>query len=158
MTCANVRHNGGEAHTKRMRPSTAVVAHRAHHTRRRSDSRCALPLSPPSFPSCLRRKQQPPATASRRYKRSIQIHCNVHRVCMWLCVPADTRGKEVKTGAEHVKRRTNKTVQRRCMAEVKRKRPLKLMILHRRESSGHSLKINENNKKNSSSPFHPITI
>ncbi|ESS61084.1 hypothetical protein TCDM_11346 [Trypanosoma cruzi Dm28c] len=27
---------------------------------------------------------------------------------MWLCVPADTRGKEVKTGAEHVKGRTNK--------------------------------------------------
>ncbi|ESS61908.1 hypothetical protein TCDM_10479 [Trypanosoma cruzi Dm28c] len=79
-------------------------------------------------------EQQKSATASTRYKRSIQLHCNVHLVCL----QAHTRGKEVKTGAEHVKGRTNKTVQRRCMAEIKRKRLLRLTILHRSPSSGNS--------------------
>ncbi|RNC55199.1 hypothetical protein TcCL_ESM07343, partial [Trypanosoma cruzi] len=32
------------------------------------------------------RRQQPPhATASMHYKRSIQIHCNVHLVCVCVC-------------------------------------------------------------------------
>ncbi|ESS55556.1 hypothetical protein TCDM_12965 [Trypanosoma cruzi Dm28c] len=93
-----------------MRPSTAAAAHRAHHTRRKSDSRCALPS--PSLPSCPRKK----AAATRNRQRTPQkkhqnpLQCALC-ACIWLCVPADTRGKEVKTGAEHVKGRTKKTVQ-----------------------------------------------
>ncbi|ESS62179.1 hypothetical protein TCDM_10197 [Trypanosoma cruzi Dm28c] len=144
MTCANVRHNGGEAHTKRMRPSTAVAAHHAHHTRRKSDSPRAPSLLLPFMPT---EEAAATATASTRYKRSIQIHSNVHRVCMWFCVPADTRSKEVKTGAEHEKRRTNKNVQRRCVAEATRRRPLKLITALQPKQRPFIKKINENKKK-----------
>ncbi|RNC33906.1 hypothetical protein TcCL_Unassigned03355, partial [Trypanosoma cruzi] len=74
-----------------------------HSSRRKSDSRCALPL--PSFPSCPRRNQPPHATASTRYKRSIQIHCNVHRVCVWLCVPAATTKQRRRKRREQSMRR-----------------------------------------------------
>ncbi|RNC33733.1 hypothetical protein TcCL_Unassigned03538 [Trypanosoma cruzi] len=64
-----------------------------HHTRRKRDSGCALPLLP--SPHGHGRRQQPPhATASMHYKRSIHIHCNVHIVCV--CVPAETQSKEVE--------------------------------------------------------------
>ncbi|ESS63437.1 hypothetical protein TCDM_08737 [Trypanosoma cruzi Dm28c] len=55
------------------------------------DSSCALPLLLPSPHSHERRQQPPHATASIHYKRSIQIHCNVHLVC----VPAETQSKDV---------------------------------------------------------------
>ncbi|EKG08306.1 hypothetical protein TCSYLVIO_000549, partial [Trypanosoma cruzi] len=55
----------------------------------------ALPLFPP--PHGHGRRQQPPhATASMHYKRCIHIHCNVHLVCVWLCVPAETQSKDVE--------------------------------------------------------------
>ncbi|RNC33089.1 hypothetical protein TcCL_Unassigned04243 [Trypanosoma cruzi] len=69
-----------------------------------------LVLRTPSLhsPHGHERRQQPPhATASMHYKRSIQIHCNVHLVVVWLCVPAETqskKGKEKK--ATNVERRT----------------------------------------------------
>ncbi|KAF5218339.1 hypothetical protein ECC02_008710 [Trypanosoma cruzi] len=45
------------------------------------------------FPHGHGRRQQPPhATANMHCKRSIQIHCNVHLVC----VPAETQSKEVE--------------------------------------------------------------
>ncbi|RNC35346.1 hypothetical protein TcCL_Unassigned01778 [Trypanosoma cruzi] len=48
-------------------------SHAVHHTRRKGDSGCALPLLRPSPHSNGRRQQQPHATASMRYKRSLQI-------------------------------------------------------------------------------------
>ncbi|ESS55108.1 hypothetical protein TCDM_13440 [Trypanosoma cruzi Dm28c] len=52
-------------------------------------------ISPPSH-GHGRRQQPPHATASMHYKRSIHIHCNVHLVCVWLCVPAETQSKDVE--------------------------------------------------------------
>ncbi|KAF5218668.1 hypothetical protein ECC02_008373 [Trypanosoma cruzi] len=62
----------------------STQSHAVHHTRRKRDSGCALPL--PSPHSHGRRQQPPHTTASMHYKRSIQIHCNVHLVCGCVCL------------------------------------------------------------------------
>ncbi|KAF5214644.1 hypothetical protein ECC02_012736 [Trypanosoma cruzi] len=87
--------------------------HTVHHTRRKRDSGCALPLLLPSPHGHGRRKQPPHATASMHYKRSIQIHCNVHLVCVWLCVPAETQSKEVEKREQSMWRDAQK-----CTAET----------------------------------------
>ncbi|ESS61158.1 hypothetical protein TCDM_11261 [Trypanosoma cruzi Dm28c] len=86
------------------------------------DSGCALP--PPLLPSPHghgRRQQPPHATASMHCKRCIQIHRNVHLVCV--CRNAKQRGRK----REQSMRKDAQNVQQRRMAEVKRRRPLKLM-------------------------------
>ncbi|KAF5213771.1 hypothetical protein ECC02_013686 [Trypanosoma cruzi] len=91
----------------------STQSHAVHHTRRKRDSGCALPLLP--SPHGHGRRQQPPhATASMHYKRSIQIHCNVHRVCVWLCVPAETQSKEVEKREQSMWR----DAQQKCTAET----------------------------------------
>ncbi|EAN82268.1 hypothetical protein Tc00.1047053508437.10 [Trypanosoma cruzi] len=64
------------------------------------------PLSPPHGHG--RRQQPPHATASMHYKRCIQIHCNVHLVCVWLCVPAATQSKEVEKREQSMRRDAQK--------------------------------------------------
>ncbi|KAF5218693.1 hypothetical protein ECC02_008398 [Trypanosoma cruzi] len=87
--------------------------HAVHHTRRKRDSGCALPLLP--SPHGHGRRQQPPhTTASMHCKRSIQIHCNVHLVCVWLCVPAETQSKEVEKREQSMWR----DAQQKCTAET----------------------------------------
>ncbi|KAF5219080.1 hypothetical protein ECC02_007933 [Trypanosoma cruzi] len=114
--------------------------HRAHHTRRKGDSGWVLP--PPSFHSCPRRRQQPPATASTRYKRSIQIHCNVYFVRACGCVCACRHTKQRSKNRSRAYEGTHK---QNCTAEVhgrnKEKKLLRLTILHCSPSSGNSLKI-----------------
>ncbi|ESS60346.1 hypothetical protein TCDM_12132 [Trypanosoma cruzi Dm28c] len=66
------------------------------------------------------KRQQPPhATTSMHYKISMQIHCNVHRVCVCvcLCVPAETQRKEAENGSI-VCGETHKHVQQRCMVKT----------------------------------------
>ncbi|KAF5216535.1 hypothetical protein ECC02_010701 [Trypanosoma cruzi] len=82
--------------------------HAVHHSRRKRDSGCALTLLLPSPHSHGRRQQPPHATASMHCKRSIQIHCNVHRVCVVVCVCRNTKQRSGKEGAEYVERRTTK--------------------------------------------------
>ncbi|ESS55978.1 hypothetical protein TCDM_12517 [Trypanosoma cruzi Dm28c] len=61
----------------------STQSHAVHHTHRKIDSGCALPLLP--SPRGHGRRQQPPhTTASMHCKRSIQIHRNVHPVCVCL--------------------------------------------------------------------------
>ncbi|KAF5218141.1 hypothetical protein ECC02_008957 [Trypanosoma cruzi] len=94
----------------------STQSHAVHHTRRKRDSGCALPLLP-SHHSHGRRQQPPQATASMHHKRSIQIHCNVHLVCVcvWLCVPAETQSnKEVKKREQSMWR----DAQQKCAAET----------------------------------------
>ncbi|RNC33782.1 hypothetical protein TcCL_Unassigned03485 [Trypanosoma cruzi] len=59
---------------------------RASHPQERM-THGARSLFPPSL-HAHRRRRQPPATASTRYKRSIKIHCNVHfvRACGRVCL------------------------------------------------------------------------
>ncbi|KAF5216779.1 hypothetical protein ECC02_010416 [Trypanosoma cruzi] len=83
-----------------------------HHTRRKRDSGCALTLLLPSPHGHGRRQQPPHATASMHYKRSIQIHCNVHLVCV--CVPAETQSKEVEKREQSMWR----DAQQNCTAET----------------------------------------
>ncbi|KAF5217719.1 hypothetical protein ECC02_009413 [Trypanosoma cruzi] len=74
-----------------------------------------LGLRAPSLPPSHghgRRQQPPHATASMHYKRSIQIHCNVHLVCVVVCACSNTRQRCRKEGAEYVERRT------KCTAET----------------------------------------
>ncbi|ESS60856.1 hypothetical protein TCDM_11596 [Trypanosoma cruzi Dm28c] len=55
--------------------------------------------------AATRNRQQ---TLQKKHQNPLQsLFC----ACMWLCVPADTRSKEVKTGAEHGrnKRKTSQT-------------------------------------------------
>ncbi|KAF5214830.1 hypothetical protein ECC02_012536 [Trypanosoma cruzi] len=93
-----------------------------------------LPFMPTEEAAATRNRQH---TLQKKHPNPLQC---AFCACMWLCVPADTRSKEVKAGAEHVKGRTRKTVQQKCMEEIKRKRLLRLTILHCRQSSGNSLK------------------
>ncbi|RNC34233.1 hypothetical protein TcCL_Unassigned02997 [Trypanosoma cruzi] len=101
----------------------STQSHAVHHTRRKIDSGCALPLLP--SPHAHGGRQQPPhATASMHHKRSIQIHCNVHPVCVCL-----QNHKEKKKRGSRVCGETHKNVQRRRMAETTTRRPLKLMTV-----------------------------
>ncbi|KAF5215720.1 hypothetical protein ECC02_010620 [Trypanosoma cruzi] len=93
-----------------------------------------LPFMPTEEAAATRNRQH---TLQKNHPNPLQC---AFCACMWLCVPADARSKEVKTGAEHVKGRTNQNVQQRCMAEIKRKKLLRLTILHCSPSSGNSLK------------------
>ncbi|ESS59408.1 hypothetical protein TCDM_12253 [Trypanosoma cruzi Dm28c] len=77
----------------------STQSHAVHHTRRKGDSGCALPLLPSHGNE--RRQQPPHATASTRYKRSFQIHCNVHFVCVVVCACSNTKQRR-KKGAEYV--------------------------------------------------------
>ncbi|KAF5216773.1 hypothetical protein ECC02_010408 [Trypanosoma cruzi] len=89
----------------------STQSHAVHHTRRKRDSGCALPLLP--SPHSHGRRQQPPhATASMHCKRSIQIHCNVHLVCVVVCACRNTKQRSRKEGAEYVERRTTKMCSR----------------------------------------------
>ncbi|RNC35382.1 exo-alpha-sialidase [Trypanosoma cruzi] len=83
-----------------------------HSSRRKSDSRCALPLS--SFPSCQRRNQPPPAAASTRYKKSIQIHCNVHFVHVVVVCAC----RHTKQRSKNRSRAIEETHKPKCTAEV----------------------------------------
>ncbi|KAF5218116.1 hypothetical protein ECC02_008983 [Trypanosoma cruzi] len=90
----------------------STQSHAVHHTRRKRDSGCALPLPLPSLHSHGRRQQPPHATASMHYKRSIQIHCNAHLVCVVVCACGNTKQRSRKGGAECVERRTTKMYSR----------------------------------------------
>ncbi|RNC36793.1 hypothetical protein TcCL_Unassigned00209 [Trypanosoma cruzi] len=83
----------------------STQSHAVHQTRRKGDSGCALPLLP-SPHGHGRRKQPPHATASMHYKRSIQIHCNVHLVCVVVCACRNTKQRSRKEEAEYAERRT----------------------------------------------------
>ncbi|EKG03669.1 hypothetical protein TCSYLVIO_005282 [Trypanosoma cruzi] len=107
--------------------------HNAHgaSTQHTSHTRCITPAgketraahSLPLTPHGHGRRQQPPhATASMHCKRTIQIHCNVHLVC----VPAETQSKEAEKRWQSMWRDAQ-NVQQRCVAEATRRRPPKLM-------------------------------
>ncbi|RNC33806.1 hypothetical protein TcCL_Unassigned03462 [Trypanosoma cruzi] len=105
------------AHTERAittEPHAEAIPHPST-TRRLTpsgrDTRPARCLSPP-FASCPREKAAPTRSCHTHRKRTIRIHCDLHSVCVCLCVPAETRGKEVKKEAEHVKKRKNKMCSR----------------------------------------------
>ncbi|RNC33184.1 hypothetical protein TcCL_Unassigned04140 [Trypanosoma cruzi] len=82
----------------------SAQSHAVHHTRRKIVSRCALPLPPPHGHG--RRQQASHATSSMHHKRCIQIHCNVHLVCVVVCACSNTKQRRRKEGAEYVERRT----------------------------------------------------
>ncbi|ESS55983.1 hypothetical protein TCDM_12515 [Trypanosoma cruzi Dm28c] len=91
------------------------------------------------------------------YKRSIQIHCNVHFVCVWLCVPAATQSKEEEKREQSMWREAQK-----CTAEVhggsnKKKNTQTHDCTAAQEAAIHTRFIE--NKKERSPPSHinPIT-
>ncbi|ESS60548.1 hypothetical protein TCDM_11921 [Trypanosoma cruzi Dm28c] len=71
-----------------MRPSTAAAAHRAHHTRRKSDSPCALPLFLPLHGQggSSSSHPQPPAHAAKEASKSTAMCI----VCVCGCVCLQT--------------------------------------------------------------------
>ncbi|KAF5219371.1 hypothetical protein ECC02_007608 [Trypanosoma cruzi] len=146
MTCANARHNGGEAHTERMRPSTAVAVHHAHHTRRKGDSRCALPLS--SFPSCPRSSShpQPPAHATKEASKSNEMCILCVHVVVCACRHTKQRSKnrsracegthkQKRTAEVHGRNKEKKTAQAHNIALQKKQRQFikKLIKINKRK-------------------------
>ncbi|ESS55655.1 hypothetical protein TCDM_12860 [Trypanosoma cruzi Dm28c] len=89
----------------------STQSHAVLHTRRKGDAGCALPLLPPHGHG--RRQQPPHATASMHCKRSIQIHRNVHLVCVVVCACRNTKQTSRKEGVEYVEGR------KKCTAEVR---------------------------------------
>ncbi|ESS61198.1 hypothetical protein TCDM_11221 [Trypanosoma cruzi Dm28c] len=111
MTCASARHNGGEAHTERTRPSTAVAAHRAHHTRRKSDSRCALPLPSLHAHGGSSSHPQPPADATKEASKSTAMCILCVHVVVCACRHTRQRSKNRSRACEG-------THKQNCTAEV----------------------------------------
>ncbi|KAF5214819.1 hypothetical protein ECC02_012539 [Trypanosoma cruzi] len=123
--------------------------HAVHHTRRKEDSGCALPL-----PSLLliameednsRHTQLPACTAKEAFK-SIAM-------CI-LCVCACRNTKQRSRKDSRVCGETQKNVQRRCMAEATRRRPLKLTTaLQSRQWQFTQDLFKTKNKKKTTFPF-----
>ncbi|KAF5217243.1 hypothetical protein ECC02_009883 [Trypanosoma cruzi] len=103
----------------------STQSHAVLHTRRKEDSGCALPLPP--FSSWPRKKT---TAATRNCQHALQKkHSNPLQCascgCVVVCACRNTKQKSRKERRKCGE--TQKNVQRRCMAETKRRRPLKLM-------------------------------
>ncbi|KAF5217017.1 hypothetical protein ECC02_010169 [Trypanosoma cruzi] len=113
------------------------------------------PSLPPSH-GHGRRQQPPHATASMHYKRSIQTHCNVHLVCVWLCVPAETQSKEVEKREQSMWRDAQK-----CTAETHNGNNKEKTAQTHEWTAAQAVAIHtrfiENKKRPPSSYINPIT-
>ncbi|KAF5217720.1 hypothetical protein ECC02_009414 [Trypanosoma cruzi] len=92
----------------------SAQSHAVHHTHRKIDSGCALPLSlllMATEEDNSRHTQLPACTAKGAFKSTAMcILC----VCVWLCVPAETQGKEVEKREQSMRRDAQK-----CTAETR---------------------------------------
>ncbi|RNC41347.1 hypothetical protein TcCL_NonESM09086 [Trypanosoma cruzi] len=84
-------------------PRLTPCSHTRCTTPAEKESRAAHSLLP-ALHSHGRRQPPPHAAASMHHKRSIQIHCNVHLVCVCAC--RNTKQNIRKKGAEYAERRT----------------------------------------------------
>ncbi|KAF5216039.1 hypothetical protein ECC02_011226 [Trypanosoma cruzi] len=89
----------------------STQSHAVHHTRRKGDSDCALPLPPP-FSSWQRRKT---TAATRNCQHALQKkHSNPLQCASCVCVPAETQSIKVEKREQSMWRDAKK-----CTAEVR---------------------------------------
>ncbi|KAF5215198.1 hypothetical protein ECC02_012124 [Trypanosoma cruzi] len=131
----------------------SAQSHAVHHTHRKIDSGCALPLSlllMATEEDNSRHTQLPACTTKGAFKPTAMCI-----LCVWLCVPAATQSKEIEK-REQSMWRDAQNAQRRRITETTR-RPLKLMTALQPKQWQFTQDLLKTKKRPPSSYINPIT-